>query len=528
VVSQQICPACATPNSTYANKCRNCSTALTPRPLPGDPVFPWNGGNGEPAGHSPAAKDAEADSLTEYETVPHAAGTSSETQVARHRWPAQRMTPSQAGDGHGAALWAGLPPAEAGVPGSNGSHPEPSGSASSATPPLASAGSSVPPAAAAPDAAPPAPLAADRPASWEAPPADPEVDNPAQPGSFSFHLDGGTGAEAGNGQHRSPSSPEAPPVTDRPAPTSALAAVFASPGAAPAAVATADDGPVASAAVGDPPTAPAGSSPVARPGAPFGEPSGGRGWGVRESRTPPPAWAPVAPPPNNGETGSPAAAPGYSAGPPFLAAVPPMAAAGAPGSLPWAGAVPARPRSNAVKGLFALLVAVVLLFAGGFWYFADGPGAAKAHTVSAPTTLAGLSINTGGAVGQVTSAFQAKFAGEPGVKNAVYAYYGDGQSTTGYLLGLFAIDRTVNGADLTQFVNGFNSGGSSSFDLSSATSTVQGGVTYRCGPVGLSAFTGTLCVWEDGNVLGWIVGLPGESGGATLGAAEEARSTGEH
>lgn len=515
MVSQQICPACATPNSTYAPKCRNCSAPLNPRPLPGDPL-PWGARAAEPTAPAQAPNDGGSAAPAEYEMAPRADGFASPAGAAHHAWPAHRLAASAADEHPASGLWTDPPREETQSPSSNG-HPSPTPAAPSDTVDDAPAVYESP----APAALPGSPDA-------EVTEPSPDAEGPERAGAFSFHLDGIAGDPTGNG-HAPGAAPAAPlPATEPPAPTSTFASIFATPAPSPERTSADEDGGTAGGAASWPSPSPSEPAPgdPASPAPPMRR--GGRGWGVRESRTPAPAWAPVSAGPSDGDAG-PRSGPGYSAGSPFFASAAMAASAASSGTLAWGASSRARSRSSAVKGLFAVLLLVVLIFAGGFWYFTYGPGAPKAHTVSAPATLGGLHENSSGTVGQLTSAFQARFAGEAHVKSAVFSFYGGDQSGNGYLLGLFAFDGTVRGTDLASFVNGFDSGASTStFDLSTASTTVRGGVTYHCGAVGLSSLSGTLCVWSDVNVIGSVIGLPGESAGATLGAAEEARSTAEH
>jgi hypothetical protein len=527
LVSQQICPACATPNSTYAPKCRNCGTPLNPRPLPGEPVVtPWGGRAAEPAAPSQALHDGEADAAHEYEMAPRVAGSGAQAAAAHDPWPAERLTPSRAAEGHTGGLWTSLPHEVAQTPSSNG-HPSPALTPSGEAPAEYEA---PPPAEAAlPDAASPASGGNAGPPDEEKgePPVasaekdesrpSPGGDGPGQPGPFSFHLEDGGGAALGNGRLAASAPAQALPGAETP--TSNFAATFAGRALSPQPAVVED----AEAAMDDALTGghPSEASPEMRTAPSAGMRNGGRGWGIRESRTAAPAWAPSSPPPDDDGGPRPSGS-SYSAGTPFFG-VPPIAAAA--GS--WGGSTRARRRSGPVRGLFAVLILVVLIFAAGFWYFAYGPGAP--HTVSAPATLGGLSVNNSPANAELTSAFQSRFAGEAHVRTSVFSFYGNGQSANGYVLGLFALNGTVRPADLNNFVSVFNSNaGSSSFDLAAASPTAQEGVTYRCGPVALSSFAATVCVWSDVNVIGWVAGLPGESGAATLSAAEQARSTGEH
>ncbi len=243
-MSQQICPSCATANSTFATVCRSCSVPLEPRVLPiatsdGFKVFGGNGHTPAPApadgfrvfggnGHTPAPAPADGfrvfsgDGQTPaptaavpppppaYEAGPRgAAGEES-------GWPAHQLTPSRF-QTWGGGGWTGLPRSQAPKPGGD----DPPAWGPPPAPPrrdsLMSAGPALAPAAAAP--APRAPLA--------------------------FHLDVGAGS-----------------------------ALAPAPGA-----------------LGSPAASPAGGAPR-MPGE-ADDRGGGRGWGVREQRpAPASAWVP--------------------------------------------------------------------------------------------------------------------------------------------------------------------------------------------------------------------------------------------
>ena len=151
MVSQQICPSCATANSTFASVCRSCSTALEPRSLPSDTSggFAIYGADGQAAVQAAPASAPTAD----YAPAPPS------TAGGNGHWPAEKLTPSSlqkwASDG-----WTGLPRAQVPRPVRPVSHswagPPPPGNDAG----LAAAVTLPPPAAPPPaPAAPRAPLA---------------------------------------------------------------------------------------------------------------------------------------------------------------------------------------------------------------------------------------------------------------------------------------------------------------------------------------------------------------------------------
>jgi len=241
-VSQQICPSCATANSTFATVCRSCSVPLEQRVLPiatsdgfkvfsgsGQPAIPAPadgfrvfGGNGHApapapadgfrvfggAGHAPAPAPAVPPPPLAYEAGPRgAAGEES-------GWPADRLTPSRF-QTWAAGGWTGVPRSQAPKPG--GADPPPWGP-------------------------PPAPLRRDSLMSAAPAPAPAAVPAPRAP--LAFHLDVGAGS---------------------------------APAPAPGALGS--------------PAFPAGGAPRV-PGE-ADDRGGGRGWGVREQRpAPASAWVP--------------------------------------------------------------------------------------------------------------------------------------------------------------------------------------------------------------------------------------------
>ena len=194
----------------------------------------------------------------------------------------------------------------------------------------------------------------------------------------------------------------------------------------------------------------------------------------------------------------------------------------ASGAAPWGAA--ARRGSRILPVLLMLLLMVMLAFAGGLWFFTYGPGAApKLHTVRAPTTLDGLTRDTGSAAGTLTSQIEARYAQDTNDAGAAVAFYGSDTGTRYFFLDLQAGKRGLTLSDLTTDI----ARGEPTFDFSSARTTIEDGVTFYCGPdtVVTGAF---LCAWIDGNVQGMVLGGPAAGAASTLAAAERARNTAEH
>lgn len=537
MVSQQICPSCATANSTFASTCRICRTPLSPKTFPDEEL-----------------------ELT-YEPA-RTSRSSAPMSMPGAAWPAERLTPSHLAERYSSDVWASLPP------------PLPDGAAPSALSnwPAAPAAAADPPAAEARGPVATEPIAG----SDASPESVPATSIPPRP-PLSFHLDTQAGAVLAASPPSAPAAslPQAGPGNGAAAP--AAASSPSAPGGYAGAlgvadVAAASDGPTPSAFTrfaervaarnagatastpplgGGPPLSPAfptnletpAPPPVfttavpAAPPAPLPPPApatdgpapnwseapSGRGWAVREQRAGPAAEWSV---PAAGPTGYPAAGP---AGYPAVSAAYPDPASAVAAPAPWEPG--AARRSGTAARLFILFVVLVLIFAAGLWYFAYGPGGSQGmgsgtHTISAPATLGGQSQNTNAAVDLVTAALQQKIAGDPLWNGSVVAVYGDIISSTDYyMLAVVTSSRQLAYSDLSSAIQSMDDNASAGFDLSKATVTAVNGVNFHCGPTSAGV---TLCVWIDGNVEGTVFGGAGAGSGATLSAAEEARSTAEH
>ncbi len=171
-----------------------------------------------------------------------------------------------------------------------------------------------------------------------------------------------------------------------------------------------------------------------------------------------------------------------------------------------------------------LLVVVMLAFAGGLWFFTYGPGAAPTlHTVSAPTTLDGMTRDTSSAAATLTSQIEARYAQDSNDAGSAVAFYGSDTGTRFFFLDLQAGKHGLTLSDLTTDI----ARGEPTFDFSSASTTIEDGVTFYCGPDTVVSGA-VLCAWIDGNVQGILLGGSAAGTASTLAAAERARITAEH
>ncbi|MGD1033661.1 MAG: hypothetical protein ABR977_04435 [Candidatus Dormibacteria bacterium] len=180
-MSQQICPSCATANSTFASVCRSCSVPLEPRSLPSDTSggFAIYGADGQAAVQAAPASARP----TDYAPAPPSAAG------GNGHWPAEKLTPSSlqkwASDG-----WTGVPRAQVPRP------VRPASRGSWASPAPVTPESDGGPAPAAPPA----------------PPAAPPPAPPAPRGPLAFHLDVGAGSALAASGTPAAFPPPAPPA----------------------------------------------------------------------------------------------------------------------------------------------------------------------------------------------------------------------------------------------------------------------------------------------------------------------------
>jgi hypothetical protein len=204
-VSQQICPSCATANSTFASVCRSCCAPLAPRPpsnaAPGG--FAVYGSNGQSAAPAPTPPAPPASPSHTYEASPRSA------PGEEGGWPAERFSVSshQVWASNG---WTGVPREQPQTPRAPvspvwGPPPAPGPTRS--------------------DGRPAAPVPT-------APPFPPAAPPPAPRAPMAFHLDGGAGSALAAAPRVS-ASPPMPATTSPPAPPAVAATSPASFPAAP-------------------------------------------------------------------------------------------------------------------------------------------------------------------------------------------------------------------------------------------------------------------------------------------------------
>ncbi|MGO8686653.1 MAG: hypothetical protein ACLQT7_05615 [Candidatus Dormibacteria bacterium] len=470
MVSQQICPSCATANSTFASVCRNCATPLAPRPQPGTAAegFAVYRSGVRPPEPPPVA--AAPPPLDTFEAAPRS--------VAGEEggWPADRLSPSrfQASLPDG---WTGLPREPAA--GTQVGESLPWGPPS-APPPQRSDGHQ--PAVMMP--APPPPSAA---AGTRAP--------------LAFHLDGGAGTALA----------AAPPAPATRAPLAFHLGVGAGTALATGSPALGPPPPPPPPAL---PAADGAPSPTATPAA-RADQGGGRGWGIRQRRHSPPAGYPPA-------EASPARPEAARAAARFLPApVPALPPA------PWEEEA-SRGRNRTGLQLFVVLLLAALVAVGVLLYLSGGLNqglGSGTHTLSAPATLDSLAQNSSSQLQSSGAALQSEIESSDTsvhvLRQLITAFYGaipdDGSATTpDYFLFLSSFDGPLTSADLSQF------------DTLLTASTVESedGVSFHCGTPTTGPMS-SLCLWIDGNVMGVVEGSATVGPAGTLAAAEEARTSAE-
>ena len=176
-------------------------------------------------------------------------------------------------------------------------------------------------------------------------------------------------------------------------------------------------------------------------------------------------------------------------------------------------------------GLSMLLVAI-LGVAGYEWLNGRAhPG----HTITTPTAVGSLlAIHTPATVA-VTQQMQAVM-GQNGATRVVSGVYGlAGRAALIVLLAQGPNIETTTTQFFTDFAAGLKTQGVI-VNRAGMLSTTSGGSNFICspasGPAPLTALS--LCGWDDGDTIGLVVGVSGQTVGTTLHEAEAARGAGEH
>lgn len=203
-----------------------------------------------------------------------------------------------------------------------------------------------------------------------------------------------------------------------------------------------------------------------------------------------------------------------------------------PGADRWAWDALAAPRRRAWAGRRFLRSAVwvivvgILGFAGYQWL--NGT-AHPSHTITTPPAVGSLvAIHTPATVA-VTQQMQAVMQ-QNGATRVVSGVYGlGGQAALVVLLAQGPNIETTTTQFFTDFAAGLKTQGVT-VNRSGMVNTTTGGSNFICspasGPAPLAAMS--LCGWDDGDTIGLVMAIGGQTVGTTLVDAEAARGAGEH
>ena len=304
-----------------------------------------------------------------------------------------------------------------------------------------------------------------------------------------------------------------PRIPEPPAPTLAEARVLrAAASVAPVETpATAPGFEAVPAAVQPRPSAAAVAVRTEMPGTTVVTGSGGPGWNLRDrdedaerlranAPRPPAAWAPRT---------SPAAAIDRSA---------------------WMVPPAPKPRRRVTRrALAGSLLSVILVAILGFAVFEWATGAGRGHTITTPHTVGSLAPVSTPATAAVTEQMQ-KVMQVYGASRVVSGVYGSGGHPT--LVVLLAQGAGIQ-ATGDEFFDDFSTGlkgDGVTVDRKATVDTTTDGSSFICSPAtGPAPLTSvSLCGWNDGDTIGLVMDVSGQSVSATLREAEAARSAGEH
>ncbi len=199
-----------------------------------------------------------------------------------------------------------------------------------------------------------------------------------------------------------------------------------------------------------------------------------------------------------------------------------------------AWAVPKAPRTSALSGrkflgiaLSVLLVAILGL--AGYEWLNGRAHPDHGHTITTPAAVGSLvAVHTSATVA-VTQQMRAVMQ-QHGATRIVSGVYGQaGRAAVVVLLAQGPNIETTTTQFFTDFTGGLQTKGVTA-DRSGMVSTTAGGSTFICspatGPVPLTALS--LCGWDDGDTIGMVMAVTGQTVGTTLREAEAARGAGEH
>ena len=194
--------------------------------------------------------------------------------------------------------------------------------------------------------------------------------------------------------------------------------------------------------------------------------------------------------------------------------------------------VPKAPRTRGLTGrkflgiALSVLLVAILGFAGYEWL---NGRAHPDHTITTPAAVGSLvAIHTPATVA-VTQQMQAVMQ-QNGATRVVSGVYGQaGRASLVVLLAQGPNIETTTTQFFTDFAAGLKTQGVT-VSRTGMVSTTTGGSNFICspasGPAPLTALS--LCGWDDGDTIGLVVAVSGQTVGTTLSEAVAARGAGEH
>ena len=196
--------------------------------------------------------------------------------------------------------------------------------------------------------------------------------------------------------------------------------------------------------------------------------------------------------------------------------------------------VPKAPRSRALSGrkFFGIALSVLLVAILGFAGYEWLNGRAHpdhGHTITTPAAVGALvAIHTPATVA-VTHQMQTVMQ-QNGATRVVSGVYGQpGRASLLVLLAQGPNIETTTTQFFTDFAAGLKTQGVT-VDRTGMVSTTTGGSNFICSPAsGAAPLTAlSLCGWDDGDTIGLVVDVSGQTVGTTLREAVAARGAGEH
>ncbi|MFZ2032434.1 MAG: hypothetical protein WAW53_01620 [Candidatus Dormiibacterota bacterium] len=194
--------------------------------------------------------------------------------------------------------------------------------------------------------------------------------------------------------------------------------------------------------------------------------------------------------------------------------------------------VPKAPRTRGLTGrkflgiALSVLLVAILGFAGYEWL---NGRAHPDHTITTPAAVGSLVAIHAPATVAVTQQMQAVMQ-QNGATRVVSGVYGRaGRASLVVLLAQGPNIETTTTQFFTDFAAGLKTQGVT-VSRTGMVSTTTGGSNFICspasGPAPLTALS--LCGWDDGDTIGLVVAVSGQTVGTTLSEAVAARGAGEH